>query len=100
VPHVTHGADDLRAAGFLLAFPTGVALFIWCKLNAAERQIVPPAVAPLLVGVLAPIGVPFYFLRTLPLRSALLAIGKAVLFFCGLNLTYALAQYLSSGLAV
>ena len=100
VPHVTSSADDVRAADFLLSFPTGIALFTWCKLNAAERRIAAPAAAPLLVGALAPIGVPFYFLRTLPLRSALLAIAKAVLFFLVLGFASAASRYVSTGLAV
>jgi len=96
VPHMTRSPDDIRAVSVLLAFPTAIALFAWCKLNAAERHIVPPAAAPLLVGALAPIGIPFYFLRTLPFRSALLAIGKAALFFLGLNIAYTVASLLSS----
>jgi hypothetical protein len=100
VPHVAHRADDERAAGFLLGFPTAIALFTWCKLNAAERQIVAPSAAPMLVGGLAPVGIPFYFFRTLPLGAALLAIGKAVLFYCALMIAYAVARLLSSWLAV
>jgi apolipoprotein N-acyltransferase len=96
LPHIARGAENLRAAQLLLGFPTAIALFWWCKLDATERGIVSPSAAPLLVGALAPFGVPYYFLRTMPLRSALLAIIRAVLFYVGMCIAESLASYVSA----
>jgi len=85
VPLTTCSVEDVAAANVLLGVPTAVSLFTWCKLDSAERHITPPPSAALLVGGLAPVGVPFYFLRTMPLRPALFAILKSVSFFMAIN---------------
>jgi|SRR5580658_9679365 hypothetical protein len=100
LPHITHSASDKAALGLSLTFPAAIALFAWCKLNAAERHISAPPAAPLLVGLLGVVGVPYYFFKTLPVRSALFAIAKAVVFFVALNVIYFYASRLSARWAV
>jgi hypothetical protein len=99
-PHFTRSVADVRAAYFLLGFPMAVALFTWCKLDAAERGVVAPPAAALLVGAFAPIGVPYYFLRTMSLRSATYAIGKALLFYLALGVAIVVGKYLGTGRVV
>jgi hypothetical protein len=71
-----HG-DDLRVAGVAQAFPVGILLFAWCKADAAHRGVKEPTGAALLVGLLAPVGVPYYYLRILSPGDALLRIAGA-----------------------
>ena len=61
-----------------------VLLFAWCKSHAATLGVVPPMGAPLLVGLIAPVGIPYYFFLAFSWRRALLAMGKTLLFavFC------------------
>ena len=96
LPHIARGAANLRAAQVLLGIPTAIAFFSWCKLDATERGIDSPPAAPLLVGIFAPIGAPYYFLRTMPLRPALLAILKGALFIVGISFAESIASYVSS----
>jgi len=55
-------------------------LFTWCKSHAATLGIAPPAGAPLLVGLIAPVGIPYYFFRVFSWHRAFLAMGKTFLF--------------------
>jgi hypothetical protein len=52
--------------------------FAWCKAHAASRGIIPPSGSALLVGLLPPVGVPVYFFRSMPWKTALLATLKAI----------------------
>jgi len=63
-------------------------LFAWCKADAAERGISPPKGAPVLVALFAPVGVPYYILRTRPWRAAAVSILRAFLFFLALGVVY------------
>jgi hypothetical protein len=56
-----------------------VLLFAWCKTHASVRGMSPPPGAPLLVALIAPIGLPYYFFRAFQWRIALAALGKSVL---------------------
>ncbi|MGH8445939.1 MAG: hypothetical protein ACREVL_11765 [Solimonas sp.] len=61
----------------------GILLFAWCKADAKERDVHAPAMAALLVGLIAPIGVPYYFYSTRPRGAATLATVKALGFLLG-----------------
>lgn len=67
----------------------GVLLFAWCKAHASARGQAPPTYAAALAGLAWPVGVPLYFFRALPWRSALLSSGKAILVFLFSALLYA-----------
>jgi hypothetical protein len=57
---------------------TGFLLFVWCKVHARAHAIEPPTGAALLVGFVAPIGVPYYALRGYGFRAGLRLIAKAL----------------------
>ncbi len=53
-------------------------LFAWCKADAAKRAIKAPPAAPLIVGIFALIGVPYYFFSTMPRRQAVISLFFAL----------------------
>jgi hypothetical protein len=55
-------------------------LYGWCRADAKCRQLAIPAIEFLLVPLLFPVGIPYYYLHTYPLRAALLHIGGAAVF--------------------
>jgi apolipoprotein N-acyltransferase len=98
-PHVAHPGTTLSPVGTAHTLVMAVLLFAWCKADAAARGIRPPPAAPLLVALIAIVGVPYYFFRVLPTaRAALAAIGKALLFFVLLLVVYAACFLLSTKL--
>lgn len=61
------------------AIVLAILLFAWCKSHAMANGVSPlPAGSPLLVAVLAPVGVPYYLFRAFPWRRALLGTGFAL----------------------
>jgi hypothetical protein len=69
-------------------------MFGWCKAHAAARGSDPPTGAAIMAAFLAPIGVPLYFLRSMPVGQALWSSAKALLFFVGLLATYGVTSML------
>jgi hypothetical protein len=97
-PHVPDAARPLNASGVVHALVLSVLLFLWCKADAAKRKVTPPFAALLLVPFVAPIGIPYYFFRTMPRRAAVVATLTAFLFLVGCSaLSYA-AFYVSATL--
>ena len=86
-PHLPNPGQFPNEIGVAQIFVLAGLLFAWCKADAASRGVRPPAGAPLLVALFALIGVPYYFFRTRPWRTALLDTGRALGF---LAITYAL----------
>jgi hypothetical protein len=84
LPHLRDAGDE-RGLSFLLSIVCAVLLFIWCKAHASARGIDPPAAAALLVGLIAPIGVPYYFFRSMPWSAASWATVKAIVYFLGIT---------------
>ena len=76
-----------------------VLLFAWCKAHASVQGIAPPVGAPLLVALLAPIGLIYYFFRAFPWRSASAGLGKSLLVFLVCGALYAGGLFLGSRLA-
>jgi hypothetical protein len=78
--------------------PLLILLYLWCKADAKDRHVDLPFFHALLVSLLFPIGVPYYFLRTYSRRRALLHIGLAVIFagacLAAAKLSYMLTFYL------
>jgi hypothetical protein len=60
--------------------PLLIFLYLWCKTDTKDRHIDLPFLPSVLVPLLFPIGVPYYFVRTYGLRRGLLHIGLAVIF--------------------
>src|SRR5690349_635792 len=69
--------QDLRIVMLISMFTFAPLLFAWCKADAIKRAITPPPAAPLLVAMFALVGVPYYFLKSLPLRQAMVSIVLA-----------------------
>jgi hypothetical protein len=61
-------------------FIIGAMCFFWCKSNARERGITPPSGTALLSGLVAPIGISAYLVRTWGWKAGLPKVGKAFLF--------------------
>jgi len=68
--------------------PLAMLLFMWCKADIAERRIDTPPGAAVLVGLLAPIGVPYYFFRALRWQKAAVATVLALVAFIGMQVTW------------
>jgi len=75
-------------------------VFSWCKAHAAARGSDPPAGAAIMAAFLAPIGVPLYFLRSMPVGQALWSSVKALLFFAVLLAIYGVTSMLFSLLRI
>ena len=80
-------AEDPRIVTMVSMFTIAPLLFAWCKADAAYRAITPPPAAALMVGVLALVGIPYYFLKILPVRRAIAAIARALGTFVLLTIT-------------
>ena len=94
-PHLRDASDE-RGLSFLLSIICAPLLFVWCKAHASARGIEPPSPAPLLVGLIAPIGVPYYFYRSMPWPAASVATIKALCYFVFLVIASGVAAYLST----
>ena len=81
--------------GAILAFPTAILLYLWCKTDARNRGIEVPPGASLLVGMLSPIGVPYYYFRILSVRNALLHLIFAACYLEFLNVSVTLGWNLA-----
>ena len=95
-PHLPHVEGPLSplVAAYTLVMAT--LLFAWCKADASNRGIAVPAAAPILVALLAIVGVPYYFFRVLPFGRAVSAIGKAILFFVFLIILQGVCNFVSA----
>jgi hypothetical protein len=95
LPHLPDASDE-RGLSFLLSIICAVLLFIWCKVHASARGIDPPTAAPLLVGLIAPIGVPYYFFRSMPWPAASWATVKAIFYLLGIIVLGTCAENVSA----
>jgi hypothetical protein len=89
------GATARHEAYFWLDAPDGAAwlispatywiplialLFVWCVVDAKNRHIKLPFWVPLVVSLIFPIGVPYYYWRTYPRRAAFVQMGLFAIF--------------------
>jgi apolipoprotein N-acyltransferase len=88
--------QDLRIVTLISMFTFAPLLFAWCKADAASRAITPPPAAPLLVGIFALVGVPYYFLKALPIRQARSAIALAAGLFLLMGVTTVVLDMVAS----
>jgi hypothetical protein len=96
-PFLAHSRSDVRDLEFGLGFCAAIGLFAWCKLDSQERGVTCPMGA-LLVGTIAVIGVPYYFLRTMPFRSAALGTLKAILYYLSFGVGFGLGSVTTDAL--
>jgi hypothetical protein len=96
-PVFPHGKNEPTPLCFVLAIIYAICLFSWCKRDAAERNVKSGASAAL-VGLCAPLGIPYYFFRTRPFLQALFATLKALGVFILLELTYGIAAVICTWL--
>jgi hypothetical protein len=75
----------------IMPLAIAVCLFWWCKADARERNISPGS-APALVGLAAPIGLPYYFFRYPGGRKAWMACLKACGFLLLLMFLFAVGS--------
>jgi hypothetical protein len=94
-PHLRDASDE-RGLSFILSFPCSVLLFVWCKADAAARGIDPPAASTPLVALLAPVGVPYYFFRSMAWPAAIWATVKSICYFIGILVVATCAAYVSA----
>jgi heme A synthase len=78
--------QDQRIALVVNAFLFAPLLFAWCNADIKRRAVQPPPAAALLVAVVALVGVPYYFLKTLPLKRAAISIARALAIFLILSI--------------
>ncbi len=55
-------------------------LYLWCVVDAKDRHVQPPFGAAIVVTLVFPIGVPYYYWRTYPPRAAMVHIGSFTIF--------------------
>jgi hypothetical protein len=78
-PHLPNPGQPFNEVGVAHSLVLAVLLFAWCREDAASRGVNVPNGAPLLVAIISPVGIPYYFFRALPwrkaIRACLLALG-------------------------
>ena len=87
-PHLPNAGEALNAMGVVQGISTTVLLFAWCKAHARAHAIRPATGAALLVGIFAPIGVPYYAFRGFGLRGGARLIALAIAGFAALMAVY------------
>ena len=95
-PHLSDAGQPAQATMFPQAVALSVLLFAWCKSHAVANFIKPPAAAPLLVGLVAPLGIPYYAFRAFGLRRGAVICLLALLVAIGCFVLYALSYMLSA----
>ena len=95
IPHLRDPSDE-RGLSFLLSIASSILLFMWCKAHAAARGIEPPTPSALLVGLMAPGGVPYYFFRSMAWPAACWATLKAIGYLIGILSLSGICEYYSS----
>ena len=77
-PFVAVAGEPLSAGAVVHSFVIAVLCYSWCQADASVRGITLPSGSALIAGLLPPVGVPLYFFRSRPWRTALMASLKAL----------------------
>jgi hypothetical protein len=67
----------LRFLGYCYCPAVVGLLYLWCRADAQGRRVRISVITSVLVPLLFPVSIPYYYLRTYPARSAFLHIGLA-----------------------
>jgi hypothetical protein len=94
-PHLRDASEE-RGLSFIVSVPCSILLFVWCKAHAAARGIDPPSPSALLVGLMAPVGVPYYFFRSMAWPAASWATVKSICYFVGILAVASCTAYVSA----
>ena len=86
--------------GLLHGIILAVLMFSWCKADAAARNLTAPKGAALAVGLIAPLGLPYYLFRTRHWKAAAIAILKAIGFLVVCILLWSGSMWVSRALAL
>jgi hypothetical protein len=78
--HWPHGDMSKLLSSSFYWVPLVVLLYMWFKADSVERRVHLPMWASFLVPATFPIGIPYYYFRTYPLRPALVHVGLAACF--------------------
>jgi hypothetical protein len=76
------------------AFVVSALLFRWCRVDAQERRV--KHATPLLLALVPPVGLPYYFFRTRPVGKAFGSLGKSLLFYLATAIVYDVCFLLSA----
>jgi hypothetical protein len=87
-PHLPNAGAPLNETGVVQSLAMTLLLFAWCKAHARTHATRPPVGSPLLVALLSPIGLPYYFFRGYGFRKGLALLGLAVLCFLAFATAY------------
>ena len=98
-PHLPNAGQPLNEVAIVQNLILAILLFGWCKAHAQAQSIKPPTAAPLLVALIAPVGVPYYALRGFGFRRGALLIGWALLTFAGFLALYIVCFAVSARIA-
>lgn len=82
--YLSDSALSGRAFTFALGAVTTIAIYIWCKQEAAERNAFPPGRSALWAALFPPVLLPVYFFRTRPPGAAIRLSFKAYAAYVGL----------------
>ena len=77
-PFVARPGEPFSVAAPVHMIVIGILCFAWCKAHAMTRGIEPPSGSALLAGLLPLVGVPAYFFRSMPWRTATIASLKSI----------------------
>lgn len=87
-PFTNRPVDPYSPLGLIQVLLLAVLGYVWCRADAAERGIVPPKGAAIMIAVFAIVGIPAYFARSRPWRAAVWASFKALGFLVLIQLLY------------
>jgi hypothetical protein len=93
-PHLSRSAQ--QATVLPQAVLLAILFFAWCKAHAEANAVKPPVAAPMLVGIFAPAGIPYYAFRAYGFRRGLLLCLMALLVLIVGGLAYVLSYFLSA----
>lgn len=94
--HLTLAPQSISPFALPYGFAIAALIYRWCHAHAAARGIEPPYGLSVIAAFWAPIGIPLYFLRTLPLLAAGIAILKSVVFSVVLLCIYVLSLHFAT----
>ena len=95
----SYGREFHNEVSLVHTFVLAVVLFAWCRAHAVTHGVELPKGARLLVALLPPVGLPYYFFRAFPARVAATKTAKAVPVLGACALLLAVGTYAGSRLA-